>query len=244
MTGIIIILIIGAGAAAYGYARYKIRRFSRALFGRDSLAEGIRAQKEQLAETPKSVSAMTRIFKPQIERDFPEFNWAEYKLKAENLLVAFLLSITNETITGLSDASEDLKAQLSHYLADLKQRGRKETFQNIVIHDTEICRYEKRQGTCVITIQSAVGYLHYVMADGKLAEGSREYREQTKYNIELMYVQDAEKLQDGPAGLGLTCPQCGAPVKTLGRDMHCEYCGSAITAINIHTWAFNKIYKL
>lgn len=238
------LLVIGAGAYAYYKIKRKITHFSNQVFGTDTLAAGLRAEKERLSVTPKSVSAMTRVYEPQIQRDFPEFNWEEFRCKAETVLTSYLLCITNQKSMDSEIVSEDLQEQLRYKLEDLRLSEKEEIFRDITIHATEICRYEKKQGTCVITIQCAVGYMHYLLQKGELIQGSRDLLEQTKYNIELMYVQDVDNLGITASGLSLVCPQCGAPVKTLGSNKYCEYCGSAITAINIHTWAFNKIYEL
>ena len=62
----VICISCGAGYVAYRIVREKLRRFSRAAFGTDSIAEGFEQQAKELAVTPKSVSAMTRIFLPQM----------------------------------------------------------------------------------------------------------------------------------------------------------------------------------
>ena len=36
------------------------------------------------------------------------------------------------------------------------------------------------------------------------------------------------------------CPNCGAPVKTLGEKF-CQFCGTAIKEINIRSWKFNSV---
>ena len=41
----------------------------------------------------------------------------------------------------------------------------------------------------------------------------------------------------------LQCPNCGAPVKKLGA-MYCEYCGSAVTPINLKVWTLHKFYEV
>ena len=38
----------------------------------------------------------------------------------------------------------------------------------------------------------------------------------------------------------MNCPNCGAPVKTLGEKF-CQFCGTAIKEINIRSWKFNSV---
>ena len=69
VTLLVIVFVVciscGAGYAAYRIVREKLRRLSRMAFGTDSITEGLEQQAKELAVTPKSVSAMTRIFLPQ-----------------------------------------------------------------------------------------------------------------------------------------------------------------------------------
>ena len=39
------------------------------------------------------------------------------------------------------------------------------------------------------------------------------------------------------------CPNCGAPIKNLGA-MYCEYCGLAVTPINLKVWTLHKFYEV
>ena len=194
------------------------------------------------AETPKSVSAMTRLMEPQIMRDFPEFSWEEFKHKAENMLTSALLAISANNPERLTDASEDIKKQVANIIEDNRANNVGETYSDIEIHQTEIANYQKQNGKCVITIQSAVGYLYYKMQDGEVISGDRNRKTQTKYNIELVYVQNVEESKLDNA-MGTTCPQCGAPVKTLGAK-YCEYCGSGVIPLNIRVWSLHKFYEV
>ena len=87
VTLLVIVFVVciscGAGYAAYRIVREKLRRLSRMAFGTDSITEGLEQQAKELAVTPKSVSAMTRIFLPQIQRDFPDFHIEQFKDKVE-----------------------------------------------------------------------------------------------------------------------------------------------------------------
>ena len=39
-----------------------------------------------------------------------------------------------------------------------------------------------------------------------------------------VYIQNVDMVANGSEGLGLNCPNCGAPIKSLGQKF-CEYCG-------------------
>ena len=244
---LLIILLTIAGVAiaimtVYKNVTNKIRRFSQALFGSSDFVEGWNRQADVLAETPKSVSSMTRIMEPQIMRDFPEFSWEEFKAKAENMLTSALLAISANQPERLVDASEDVRKQVTNIIESNRLNGIGETYSEIEIHQTEIANYVKSDGKCVITIQSAIGYMHYKMCDGKVIAGDKKRKTQTKYNVELIYIQDAD-LTTYDNAVGTTCPNCGAPVKSLGHKF-CEYCGLRITPVNVKVWSLHKFYEV
>ena len=240
--GIILLCIVVGIAGIAGYIKSKVRNFSRQAFGTDSLAEGWKRQEEELAATPKSISGMTRIYEPQIHRDFPEFNWLEFKNKAENMLRSAFLAIEEEDICRLVDASEELQNQVETQIGQNQTEGIQEHYRNVVVHDTEITRYEKKQGKCIITLQSAVGHLHYKKKDGTVISGNDRLDQQTKYNIEILYIQNPE-LENSDKAVSMSCPHCGAPVTGLGQ-LKCEYCGSGITPVNHQVWSLNKFYEV
>lgn len=234
---------IGIGImTVYRNVRRKLNAVLNPLTSILDVASKLHKEGALLDEEPKSVSAMTRIFEPQIMRDFPEFSWEEFKHKSENMLISALLAISAENLERLVEASEDIKKQVKNTIEDNRARGISETHSDITIHQTEIANYQKQSGKCVITIQSAVGSLYCKMQDGKLIKGDKKYKTQTKYNVELVYVQDSQKVGSGTA-LGTVCPQCGAPIKTLGAK-YCEYCGAGITPINIRVWSLHKFYEV
>ena len=198
-------------------------------------------QADILAETPKSVSGMTRILRPQIERDFPDFSLDQFINKAENFLAAALSAVSSGDAGGLADVSEEALRQVENRIADNRKAGIREIYTQIKVHQTEVANYRKSSGSCVITFQSAVEHYHYREKDGRLVSGDRERKEQTKYNTELVYIQD-ERLAGGSA-VGTVCPNCGAPVSQLG-NLRCEYCGLAVTPVNLKVWKLHSYYEV
>ena len=183
VTLLVIVFVVciscGAGYAAYRIVREKLRRLSRMAFGTDSITEGLEQQAKELAVTPKSVSAMTRIFLPQIQRDFPDFHIEQFKDKVENALMLALQAISAAD-AGIFErqikdgVSEEFLAQIKNRIRENETEAVTEHYEQIQIHQTEIANYEKKQGTCVITFQSAVGYLHYCEKAGKDLSGSKD----------------------------------------------------------------------
>lgn len=220
-------------------AKQAVRNFSRQAFGTNTIAEGLRQQKEMLAETPKSLKAMTRIFLPQIEKDFPEFHYEHYREKAENMVRSYIAAVSLKDVSKLAPCSEELVSKTKAAVEDLKNSKRTVYSRNVVIHDTQISNYIKKKGNCYVEFQSAVGYIHYVEDEkGEVIEGDKNFKTQTTFTATLAYVQNEDELLEHTSGtVGLTCPNCGAPIKSLGQKF-CDYCGTGVREINIHTWKF------
>ena len=72
------------------YFYRKAKNTMNSLFGTDDLKELIETRNEEVANTPKSISGMTAVYAPTIQRDFPELNLTELKGIAETHLKDFL----------------------------------------------------------------------------------------------------------------------------------------------------------
>lgn len=238
-VAVAIFLLAGVGVLVI---RHKVRKISQAFFGTDSFREGLNQTAKDVAMTPKSVSSMTRLMEPQIMRDFPDFSWPQFRDKAENMLTSALLAISAGNADLLQEASEDIRRQIVNRIEANRASGVQEIYKDIRIHQTEISNYHKENGKCIVTIQSAVQYYHYKMQGDWIVEGSKELFHQTKYNMQLMYIQD-ERLVKLDNAVGTTCPNCGAPVRQLGT-MRCEYCGLAVTPVNIKVWSLHKLQEV
>ncbi len=205
---------------------------------------------DRISTTPKSLSNMEKIFLPQILKDFPEFNWNEFRPQIRTSICNMLLAIDTRDkgpVAGnpkLREAVEQVLAgtQIPHY-------------KDVKVHDTVIKRYYKQEGTCYILCESAVEYYTYVEENDKVVSGYKDRKRQEVYETELVYVQDIERAAAGPGmadakmtaaghvssnGIGVTCPNCGAPITSLGAK-RCEYCGTAIEPLNLRVWKINAI---
>ena len=186
------------------------------VFGKGGLIEEYKRQEQMLEETPKSVASMTRIFAPQISRDFPGMNLEQFEALAQQQLVAALQAVSAGNLESVARASDELKEQVSRQIEGNRAAGVRETYEQIRIHQTEISNY------------------HYKEKAGKIIWGYKDRKLQTKYNMELLYVQDAAQQTEGNA-FGLNCPNCGAPMKGLGQQI-CEYCGSPVVPVDTRVW--------
>lgn len=247
MIGIIIILVLTLviiGSVAYGIWRVKhaVENFSSQAFGTSDIKEGLKQVEQEYAATPKSVSAMTSLYLPKIKRDFPEFQYDEMKNRAENVLTSYLLAIDGMDPGILTEGNRELRDKLEMRIQMLKGAGKKEYYKSVKIHRTEISDYKKRSGRCIITFQTSIQYYHTVVDEsGKLLEGSSEMLTQSKYNTDVIYIQDRNLVEDErDLSLGLNCPNCGAPIGGTGSKV-CEYCGTPVVELNIYAWSFSNL---
>lgn len=242
---VLILAIMAAGYIAVRKIQEKIRRFSRMAWGTDSLSDGVEKMRVEYASTPKSVSAMTSLYLPKITRDFPEFKYDEMKKRAENVLIHYLMGIDRGNAALLTDGNRQLKDKLQAEIKMREAAGEREHFRSIDIHRTEIAAYQKKQGRCIITFQSSVQYYHGITKSNEAkSEKIDKLPTQSKYDIDLIYVQDENLVEDErDYGLGLNCPNCGAPISSLGAKS-CEYCGTPVVELNLHVWSFSDVREV
>lgn len=175
----------------------KVKSIARMGFGTDNLQDIMKQQEAQLNE-PKSISGMTSVYLPKLQKDFPELNWMQFVDETKEHLVKYL-----------------------------ENQG----FVKIKVHKSALYEYKKNLGTCYVTVQHA---LEYVMPN--------EQKVQTRANVVMSYVQDAEQMGYRKA-FSTICPNCGAAITSLGNKT-CEYCGSSIEPYNIRVWELTEITVL
>lgn len=244
---ILVLLLLVIGAVAYGIFKVKhaVHSFSEVAFGTKNIMEGLRQVEQEYASTPKSVSAMTSLYLPKIKKDFPEFQYDEMKVRAENALTSYLLSVSGSNPALLKEGNQELRDKLEMRIEMLKAKGIRERYDSIRLHRTEISDYKKRNGRCIITFQTSLQYYYTRKEEsGKLLEGRSDRYTQSKYNVDVIYIQDRNLVQDErDFSLGLNCPNCGAPVSGTGSKV-CEYCGTPIVELNIYAWSFSNITEI
>ncbi len=240
---VLVFVLVIIGIIYYAYVRIvrKARTYSRMLFGTDSLLQGIKQADAEAAVTPKSVSSATSLYLPRIMKDFPEFHFDEMKARAENVLVSYLRSVDGQNAALLTEGTNELKEKLRMRIQMLQNTDQKEHFQNIRVHKTELYQYRKTKGRCSVVFQSALECLHYTEKAGQLLKGRKDRLEQAKYNVEVIYIQDRDTVENlGEDGLGLNCPNCGAPLPGVGAKK-CAYCDTPVIEFNIRTWNFSSV---
>ena len=137
--------------------------------------------------------------------------------------VAALLTVTTaETINTLIDKCE--KGKLSEPIPT-RFNNKDLLLKTITEHGIEASCNENG----VITISFGSSFQYFLNVDGK------SVKTQDRARVEFIYIIDTDKVLNDKKVLGLNCPNCGSPIKSLGNKS-CSYCGSGIKEI------FGKIF--
>ena len=234
----LLLVIVGIGF----FIKFKLSKVSREVFGTSDFLKGYSEQKRKLSETPRSIHSMTDIYLPSIQKDFPEFDYEHFRTGAQAVLRGYLNAIsTGSTATLPENITLALKNHIMEIIENLNENGQHQYYTEPVIHDTQLSRYNKNGAAVSVIFSSAVGmYCCLEDSDGNVINGDRDVKLQTVYDVELLYVQDADAMGVYNEGLGLTCPNCGAPVRNLGQKF-CEYCGTGVIEVNTRVWKFNSV---
>lgn len=221
---------------AYKEIKRDVQTVSKMVYGTTDLSEALQKSANE-PEAIKSISGMTNIYLPMIAEDFPDFNLEEFKNRTSSLLTSALLAITQEDVSYMVHASDNLQETIRLRIHNNQISGIKESYTNIKTHRIEISRYKKVSGTCVITLQCSIEYLYTKYQNGKLIKGNDKKLDQSKYDLQLIYIQDVEKLQGTSGNIfnAISCPNCGGNMTELGTKV-CAYCGSTLEEINIKAW--------
>ena len=230
---LLILLLLGGIVFCIIYITKKVRAFLQTYFHANTLKEAIENSKIEDENTHKSISSMESIYLDKIRTDFPDLNLNELKSKAEANIINVLDTIEAKDIEKLNNKNEKVVAFTQNKIDDLKDD--KVSIDNIKIHKTLLNKYDVGNGIATINISSSLEYFY--------KKGNEiGHKIQTRFKTEFIYIIDASKLHNNVKGLGLNCPNCGAPVKTLGHK-HCEYCNTGIVEIVSRVWIINNIHE-
>ena len=180
-------------------------------------------------EIPKSVSSMDNLYLTKIKKDFPDLNINELKSDCEKIILDTLNAIEKKDEYALI-SSEKVNSYIKSKIDDLKDSN--VIYDHIKIHRTVISNYERNDNVATITFVSSLEYFY--KKDNELG-----MKIQTRFKCEYIYIINSSKIGNVKA-LGINCPNCGAPIKTLGHK-YCEYCNVGIVDIVKKNWIINNI---
>ena len=184
----------------------------------------------------KSVSGMTSLLLPQIQKDFPDMNESLLYSRVENDIRTILNSFENMDLSKIK-ADPNLmliKNKIQEEIEDRKNQNLEEKFDNIEFNRHGLKSYQKADGKATIEVSSSVGYTF--SSNDKNKEQYPDIKKQTRFTTKYVYVYDESKLKEGTDLVFLHCPNCGAILKTVNGDVTCEYCGTYVAPVNLKEW--------
>lgn len=226
LVGVIILIIFSC--FCYIFLKYKIKNFFRKYFGTTDIKDVINEAKLEDQELPKSLSSMDSIYLEQIEKDFPSMNINELKRESERLLLDVFKAIENKDCSKIKEGK--IKSFVDKKISENENKSVK--YKDFKIHKTVISKYYKREGIATVYFGISFQYL--------FDDGLSSVKVQDRAMIEYIYVFDVDKVPIKNKLLGINCPNCGAPIKTLG-DKNCSYCHSKIINLVKKTWVCNDL---
>ena len=211
--------------------KHNISNFLETYFGTRNLKEAIENSEIESENTPKSLSSMESLAIPSIKKDFPDLNINEIKSMAQNTILDYYNAIENDDIEIVKNYNDTIKNLVINKINDIKDKNAK--YENIKFHKTVISKYENNNSIATINTGTS---LEYYYKDNK----NIRKKIQSRFKVELIYIIDASNVPKDKKLLGLNCPNCGAPITTLG-EKKCTYCNTGIKDLIKRSWTVNNI---
>ena len=177
-----------------------------------SLINQIKLAQVKEATVPKSLSAVEKFVMPQLLNDFPEFNVAAAIDRVKSDAALFYRSAIENKVL-FSDKTTT--ALLENLILPKDVKG------NIIIHKAALSAYNKLGHDRILTYQASAEYMD-----------TSDTRNQKRLILKYIAASDDDFSQNIHT---FTCPNCGAPVPTIG-DKVCKYCGIALQTSTSLGW--------
>ncbi len=208
------------------FSYFFVKRKFENYFG-SSLKDILKQARIDDEEIPKSLSSMDSIYLEQVKKDFPDININEIKRLAETEILNIFKAIerkNNSLVKGKMRSIVDSKIE------DNKEK--QVSYDNIKFHNTVLSKYENKDGIATITIGSSFEYI--------FKKDDKTKKVQDRAKVEFIYIIDSNEVEINKKVLGINCPNCGAPVTSLGRKT-CKYCGTSVVDIVKRVWTINDV---
>lgn len=181
----------------------------------------------------KNVSGMTSLMIPKIINDFPNFSENELYNKVETSLRSIFKSLQDMKLSNNNELVL-IKDNIIKVIDDFNNNNIKVKYSDIKFHKHAIKDYKKDNGALNITVESSLEYYYEKAKDNNTIEIFKDYKKQTSYVTEFIYVYDPDKYNTNQKLISYNCPNCGAPVKLNSKV--CHYCSSGLDNINLKSW--------
>ncbi len=209
-----------------------VKRTFKRLFGTSNILQLADMRETEMEETPKSISGMESIVRPQISEDFPTMSVDELKSRNADEIFAYYNALESGDISRYKNIKQ--VDDMLHKTA--KEYEKQDThISGVKIHKHAISRYNKNDENATINFQAAVEYIKKskVEKDGK--------KTQVRVKTSWVYLP-LESNFNAQGSFAANCPNCGAPMKSLGEKV-CHYCHSNIEVDFGRAWVLSSIIE-
>ncbi|MBQ1521032.1 MAG: zinc ribbon domain-containing protein [Clostridia bacterium] len=216
-TYLTVILIVIAALAAAAVVASIVRWIARVGRKAEGLIDQINAAQIREHTMPKSLSSIEGLLLPQIRKDFPDYNASVIAERVKQDAHTFYESAIEGEVLFDKGVSESCRQNMQ--LPDDVAGG-------IVIHRAALAAYVKQGRDRQLNYQVAAQY------DDKQGETWQK-------RLTLKYIAAYnEDFTDNI--LVIKCPNCGAPVPSVG-DKVCRYCGAQLRTASGYGWVLTEI---
>lgn len=229
--GIIALIIYGNIKSAFQKLGFKVNNLS-------DVADEMNRIKQEDSTRVRNVSGMTKLLLPTIRNDFPEFNENELYSMTETSLRKVFNSIEEKNSEYVKDMPL-VRNSIANIISDHEAASISVYYDDIKFHKFAIYKYERKDGVATITVSTSIEYYYKKEQNGKIIEGDKNLKKQTRYKCDFIYIYDEKKVSSSAKVLAINCPNCGAAISTLGHKF-CEYCGTGIKEVNLKSWEFSS----
>lgn len=248
MTGLIIFLAVFLGIIAIAVIavlviKHKLNNLTRSYLGKSvgetakMLSDGFKNE----CMLPYSVPKLTPLYKPKIERDFPEMSYEQMESMAKNGIADILNAIESGHPENVANSSIRLQNQIRGIAEDSRSKNEVVHYDDIKIHSAGVESYSSSSEAASAVFQVALQSYSYVTQDGKITAGFNDKPTQNLFSVTLAHNQDLSETNI-ESYIEANCPNCGAPVPASGTR-ECPYCGTGLVAVVDRIWQIDS-FKL
>ncbi len=234
-TLVVIAIIVLAIAGGIMFIKWKLNSVTKRYLGMglgqtaDMLKQGLQEE----ATTPKSISNVSAMYKPKLERDFPDMSYERFIEMANSALLSILTSIESGSTDNMKLATDTLREKVYNIIRDNQNKGTVEHFDNVKIHRTAIADYKSTSDIATAVFEISFECMHF-------CEGKKNKNPDTlcqmAASVTLSYGREFSE-DSSSLTFSHNCPNCGAPVYSVGgRMMQCKYCGTGVTEDVHRSW--------
>ncbi|MCM1299655.1 MAG: zinc ribbon domain-containing protein [Firmicutes bacterium] len=247
MNGFITFLIV-AGSIVFGFLiifliiRHCLNRATKKYLGK-GIGETVKMLSDGVANEctlPYPVPKMTPLYKPKIERDYPEMGFDRMESMAKNGIVHILNAIENGKAEGIAHSSIRLQDQVRGIVDNHALKEESVHYANIKIHAAGVDNYIANPESASVIFQVSLQSNYYCEKNNKIIAGAKDKPTQNLFSVTLAHNQDLSAT-DISSFIEANCPNCGAPIPNGTRN--CPYCGTRVVAVVDKLWQIDS-FKL